>query len=102
MGRMKTRSEARLASLLLLAVLASESVGADSMAVPAVALREESAGKYVLEAQMAPVLVPGARPPMAPDRCSVSDASRVAKNGGVQLSFAIDCGDALRVLCFEQ
>ena len=88
------RSELRLAGLLLFAVLASESVWADSMAVPAVALREESAGKYVLEAQMAPVLVPGARPPMAPDRCSVSDASRVAKNGGVQLSFAIDCGDA--------
>ncbi len=88
------RSELRLAGLLLLAVLASESVWADSMAVPAVALREEPAGKYVLEAQMAPVLVPGARPPMAPDRCSVSDASRVAKDGGVQLSFAIDCGDA--------
>ena len=88
------RSEPRLAGLLLLAVIASESVWADSMAVPAVALREESAGKYVLEAQMAPVLVPGARPPLVPDRCSVSDASRVAKNGGVQLSFAIDCGDA--------
>ena len=88
------RSELRLASTLVLAVLASKSVRADSMAVPAVALREESAGKYMLEAQMAPVLVPGARPLMAPDRCSVSDASRVANDRGVQLSFAIDCGDA--------
>ena len=88
------RSEPRLAGLLLLAVLASESVWADSMAVPAVALREESVGKYVLEAQMTPVLVSGARPPMAPDRCSVSDASRVAKDGGFQLSFAIDCLEA--------
>ena len=88
------RSEPRLAGLLLFAVLASESVWADSMAVPAVALREESAGKYVLEAQMSPVLVPGARPPLVPDRCSISDASRVAKSGGVQVSFTIDCGDA--------
>jgi hypothetical protein len=86
-------SRFRLLAVCALAELASGNAAADSMAVPTVELREEVAGRYVLEAQMAVELAPFARRPEPPARCFSEDPRRADEGGTIRLTVAIDCGD---------
>ena len=89
----KMLSKTRLSIVGALALLASAHAAADSMAVPTVELREELPALYVLETQIAPMLAPGARRPVVPDRCSVANPERADEGRAVRLSYTIDCGD---------